>query len=60
MSGSSHIRSALNGVEYRSYCRTLDVYLPFAFGMGQIKLKLIYIFVTYELVSLEVCNLVLI
>ena len=47
MSGSSHIRSALIGVEYRNCRRTLDVYLLFATWMGQIQSKLIYIFVTY-------------
>ena len=52
MSGSSHIRSALIGVEYRNYHRTLDVYLLFAIWMGQIQLKLIYIFVTYGLATL--------
>ena len=52
MSGSSHIGSVLNGVEYRNYCRTLDVYLLSAIWMGQIQLKLIYIFVTYGLASL--------
>ena len=41
MSGSSHIRS-VDGVEYQNYCQTLDVYLLFAFWMGQIQLKLIY------------------
>ena len=50
MSGSSHIRSALIGVE--NYCQPLDVYLLFAIWMGQIQLKLIYIFVTYGLASL--------
>ena len=52
MSGSSHIQSVLIGVEYCNYRRTLDVYLLFAIWMGQIQLKLIYIFVTYVLASL--------
>ena len=52
MSGSSHIRFVLIGVEYRNCCRTLDVYLLFAIWMGQIQSKLIYIFVTYGLASL--------
>ena len=52
MSGSSHIQSVLIGVEYRNCRRTLDIYLLFAFWMGQIQLKLIYIFVTYGLASL--------
>ena len=46
MSGSSHIRSVLIGVEYRNCRRTLDVYLLFATWI------LIYIFVTYGLASL--------
>ena len=37
MSGSSHIRSVLIGVEYRNYHQTLDVYLLFAVLLGQIK-----------------------
>ena len=41
MSGSSHIRSVLIGVEYRNCRRTLDVYLLFATWMGQIQSKLI-------------------
>ena len=52
MSGSSHIRSILIGVEYQNCRRTLDVYLLFAMWMRQIQLKLIYIFVTYGLASL--------
>ena len=44
MSGSSHIQSALIGVEYRNCRRTLDVYLHFT-------IWIIYIFVTYGLVS---------
>ena len=48
MSGSSHIRSVVIGVEYQ----TLDVYLLFATWMGQIQSELIYIFVTYGLASL--------
>ena len=52
MSGSSHIRNVLIGVEYRNCCRTLDgFFLLFAIWMGQIQSKLIYIFVTYELAS---------
>ena len=51
MSGSFHIQSVVIGVEYRNYRRTLDVYLLFPIWMGQIQLKLIYIFVTYGLVS---------
>ena len=49
-------------MKYQNYCGTLDVYLFFAIEMGQIQLKLIYIFVTYGLASLklQVCNLVLI
>ena len=52
MSASSHIRSVLIGVKYRNYCRTLDNYLLFAIWMGQMRLKLIYIFVTFRLASL--------
>ena len=52
LSGSSHIQSVLIGIEYRNYCQTLNVYLLFAIWMGQIQLKLIDIFVTYELASL--------
>ena len=51
MSGSSHIRSVLIGVEYRNCRRTLDVYLLFAICMGQIQSQLIYTCVTYGLVS---------
>ena len=47
MSGSSHIRSVLIGVEYRNCRRTLDVYLLFAILLGQIKSKLNYRLVTY-------------
>ena len=54
MSGSSHIRSALIGIEYRNYRRTLDVYLLLAIWMKQIYLKLIYRLVTYGLASLSV------
>ena len=36
MSGSSHMRSVLIGVEYRKCSRTLDAYLLFAIWMGQI------------------------
>jgi hypothetical protein len=49
---SSHIRSVLIGVSYRNCRQTLDVYLLFA-----ILSKLIYIFVTYGLASLEVASL---
>ena len=52
MSGSSHIQSVLIGVKYRNYHRTLHVYLLFTIWIGQIQLKLIYIFVTYGLASL--------
>ena len=52
MSGSSDIRSVLIGVEYQNFRQILDVYLLFAIWMGQIQLKLIYIFVTYRLASL--------
>ena len=48
MSGSSHIRSVLVGVEYRNCRRTFVVYLLFAIWMGQIQSK----FVTYGLASL--------
>ena len=47
MSGSSHIRSVLIGVEYRNYRLTLDVYLLFAIWMGQIQSK----------TDLHICNL---
>ena len=57
MSGSSHIRSVLIGVEYRNYYRTLDVYLLFAIWMGQIQSKLIYIFVSYRVIDWPVCKL---
>ena len=52
MSGSSHIRSVLIGVEYRNYRQTLNVYLLLAIWMEKIQLKLIYIFVTYVLANL--------
>ena len=51
MSGSSHIRSVLIGVEYQNCHRTLDVYLLFPIWMGQIQSKLINIFVTHGLTS---------
>ena len=51
MSGSSHILSVLIRVKYRNYGQTLDVYLLFAIWMGQVQLKLIYIFVTYGLAT---------
>jgi hypothetical protein len=62
MSGSSHIRSVLIGVEYRSCCQTLDVYLVFAILHEQIKAKLNYKLVTYKLASpyLQICTSVLI
>ena len=49
LSGSSHIRSVLNGVEYRNWHRILDVYLLFVIWMGQIQLKV--------KTDLHVCNL---
>ena len=49
LSGSSHIRSVLNGVEYRNWHRILDVYLLFLIWMGQIQLKV--------KTDLHVCNL---
>ena len=52
MCGSCHIRNVLIGVEYRNYCRTLDVYLLYATWMRLIQSKLIYIFVTYGLATL--------
>ena len=52
MSGSSHIQSVLIRVKFQNYGQTLDVYLLFAIWMGQIQLKLIYIFLTYEPASL--------
>ena len=52
MSGPSHIRSVLIGVEYRNWSRTFVVYLLFAIWMGQIQSKLIYIVVTFGLASL--------
>ena len=51
MSGSSHIRSVLIGVEYQNWGRTLDVYLLFAILLGQIHLILNYRLVTYKLAS---------
>ena len=44
ISGSSHIRSILIGVEYQNCRQTFVVYLRFAIWMGQIQSKLIYIF----------------
>ena len=41
MSGSSHIRSVLIGVEYGNCRLILDVYLLFVIWMGQIQLKLL-------------------
>ena len=52
VSSSSHIQSVVIGVKCRNCCRTLDVYLLFAFWMGPRQSKLIYIFVTYGLASL--------
>ena len=49
MSGSSHIQSVLIAVEYRNFCRTLEVYLLFATLLGQIKSKLNYRLVTYKI-----------
>ena len=46
------IQRVLIGVKYRNNCCTLDVYLLFAIWMGQIQIKLIYIFLTYGLDSL--------
>ena len=57
MSGSSLIRSVLIWVEYQNCSQTLDVNLLFAIWIGQIQLKLIYIFVTYGLASLYVAGL---
>ena len=48
MSGSSHIRSVLIGVEYWNCCWTLDIYLLFAILSGQIKSKVNYRLVTYN------------
>ena len=47
LSGSSHIRSALIGVEYRNYRRTLNVYLLFANLDGANSIK----------TDLHICNL---
>ena len=52
MSGSSHIRSVLIGVEYQKCCQTLHVYLLFPIWLGQIHSKLIHIFVAYGMASL--------
>ena len=61
MSGSSHIRSVLIGVEHRNCCQTLDVYLLFfVILFGQIKSKLNYRLVTYKLVNYNYVNHVLI
>ena len=51
ISCSSHNQSVLIGVKYCNCLQTLDVYLLFAVWVGQIKSKLIYIFVTYGLAS---------
>ena len=47
MSGSSHIRSVLIGIEYQNCHQTFGIYLLFAIWMGQIQSKLINMFVTY-------------
>ena len=62
MSGSSHIRSVLIGVEYRNWYRILDVYLLFVICMGQIQLKVKTDLHVCNLWTgqLQVCNLVLI
>ena len=62
MCRSCHIRNFVIGMDYQNCRRTLDVYLLFAIWLGQIQLKLICIFVTYGLASLEVtvCSLILI
>jgi hypothetical protein len=49
MSGSTHNRSVLIGVEYRNWSRTLDVYLLFAILLGQIISKVNYRLATYKL-----------
>ena len=51
MSGSSYIQSVLIGVEYQNCHQTLDVYLPFAILLRQIKSEMNYRRVTYELAS---------
>jgi hypothetical protein len=56
MCGSCHIPNVLISVEYQNCHQTLDVYLLFVI-IEQIQSKLIYIFVTYELASLEVTSL---
>ena len=57
MSGSSHIRSVLNGVEYQNRCQTLDAYLLSAILPGQIKSKVNYRLVTYKLASPQVTDM---
>ena len=51
MSGSSHIRSVLIGIEYQNCHQTLDVYSLFAILLGQIISKLNYRLVTNKLAS---------
>jgi hypothetical protein len=58
MSGSSHIRSVLIGVEYRNCCQTLDVYLLFAIWMGQIQSKHDLHNCNLPVYKSQVCNLV--
>ena len=57
MSGSSHIRNVLIGVEYWNCCRTLNVYLLFAILLGHITSKVNYRLETYKLASSEVTNM---
>ena len=53
MSGSSHIRSVLIGVEYRNCCQTFAVDLLLLFGWGKFNQNwYTYLIVTYELASL--------
>ena len=52
MCGSCHIQNVLIGIEHQNFCQNLDFCLHFAFCMGQIQSKLIYIFVTYGVASL--------
>jgi hypothetical protein len=51
MFGSTHIQSILIGVEYQNCRGTLDDYLLFAILLGQIKSKLNYGLVTFNLTS---------
>ena len=57
MHGSSHIRNVLIDIKYQNCPQTLDVYLHFAILPGQIKSKLNYRLVTYELTSTQVTNM---